>query len=118
LSLSGHIEDISAFYGKMDIYVNTSVHEGIPMSILEAMAHGLPVVAPDVGGIGEIIDDGVNGFLVAGRTPEAFAGPIRQLRDTDLRQRIGEAAREKIHQSFSAQSMAAQYYQLYQELVS
>ena len=114
----GHIVDISTFYGRINAYINTSVHEGIPMSILEAMAHGLPVVAPDVGGIGEIIENGVDGFLVTERSPEAFAEPLLQLRDAALRQRIGVAAREKIRSSFSAQNMAAQYYQLYRELLA
>jgi glycosyltransferase involved in cell wall biosynthesis len=117
-SLLGHLEDIPAFYGRLDVYINTSVHEGVPMSILEAMAHGLPVVAPDVGGIGEIIENGVDGFLVAGRNPEDFADPILKLQDAKLRRRIGEAAREKIRRSFSAQSMAEQYYQLYRELAT
>ena len=98
--------------------MNTSVHEGLPMSILEAMAHGLPVIAPNVGGISEIIDDGIDGFLVNDRSPAAFAEQILKLQDVKLRRRMGEAAREKIHRSFSAQSMAAQYYKLYRELVA
>jgi len=67
--LHGHVEDMLTFYRSLDLYLNTSVHEGIPMSILEAMAHGLPVVAPDVGGISEIISNGEDGYLVDTRDP-------------------------------------------------
>lgn len=115
-ALSGHLDDIAAYHNKLDIYLNTSLHEGIPMSILEAMAHGLPVVAAAVGGINEIINHGVDGFLVNSRCPEAFAAQILQLQDATLRRRIGTAAREKIRTRFSAQFMARQYLGLYHEL--
>jgi glycosyltransferase involved in cell wall biosynthesis len=116
-SMPGHSDDISSFYSKIDVYLNSSEHEGIPMSILEAMAYGLPVVAPKVGGIAEIIEDGVDGFLVSGREPEAFVGPILQLQDADLRLRIGRAARNKIEQSFSSEQMADQYSTLYRHVL-
>lgn len=112
----GAVEEMEAFYQGLDIYLNTSLHEGIPMSILEAMAHGLPVVAPDVGGIGEIIDDGVEGFLVRSRNPADFAEKCLLLQDSALRQRMGLAAREKVERAFSAEQMARQYRQLYLDL--
>ncbi len=117
-TLPGHRDDINQFYSSINVYLNTSEHEGIPMSILEAMAYGLPVVAPNVGGIGEIITDGVDGFLVNDRRPESFAQPLLQLRDATVRRRIGEAAREKIRGSFSAQSMGAHYCQIYRDLLA
>ncbi len=117
-ALPGHSAAMSQFYRQLDVYLNTSLHEGIPMSILEAMAHGLPVVAPNVGGISEMIDHGVDGFLVTERTPEAFAAPLLQLQDVALRRRIGTAAREKVRTRFSAQKMTAAYLRLYQELIA
>jgi len=116
-ALPGHLSDMPQFYRQLDVYLNTSLHEGIPMSILEAMAHGLPVVAPDVGGISEMIDHGVDGFLVTERTPEAFAAALMQLQDVAVRRRIGAAAREKVRARFSAQKMTAAYLRLYQELI-
>lgn len=112
--LKGHQDDMDAFYGGIDIYLNTSVHEGIPMTILEALARGIPVVAPAVGGIGEIITDGVEGFLVKSRDPDAFAEKCLLLRENrELRENMSKAARGRAEQAFSAESMAEKYYRLY-----
>ena len=112
--LKGHIEDMLPFYRSLDLYLNTSVHEGIPMSILEAMAHGLPIVAPDVGGISEIVSNDEDGYLVSTRDPKAFAEKCFLLyKNRQLRRRMAGAAREKIVKSFSVENMAAQYHELY-----
>jgi glycosyltransferase involved in cell wall biosynthesis len=117
-TLRGHLDDMQRFYSELDVYMNTSLHEGIPMSILEAMAHGVPVIAPQVGGIVEIIDDGVDGFLVSGRKPQDFAEKCIWLQDFELRKRMGQAARDKVKRLFSAEQMAHQYHRLYHELAS
>ena len=84
------------------------------MSILEVMAHGLPVVAPDVGGISEIVSNGEDGYLVDIRDPMAFAEKCLLLyKNRELRWRMAQAAREKIVKSFSVDNMAAQYHELY-----
>jgi len=114
----GHQSDMDLFYRGLDVYLNTSVHEGIPMTILEALAHGLPVIAPAVGGIVEIIDDGTQGFLIGSRTPEDFAKKCLRLRDNrDERERFGRAARGKAEQAFTAAKMAEQYYQIYRRSI-
>jgi glycosyltransferase involved in cell wall biosynthesis len=88
---------MSTFYRGVDLYLNTSIHEGIPMSVLEAMAHGLPVVAPNVGGISEIIDQGVEGYLLEDRDPKASAEKFFLLYENKgLRERMSHAAREKV----------------------
>ncbi|MBE9572724.1 MAG: glycosyltransferase family 4 protein [Proteobacteria bacterium] len=115
--LKGHLNDISAFYRDLDLYLNTSIHEGIPMSVLEAMAHGLPVIAPNVGGLREIVDDEVGGYLLEGRNPEAYADKCLLLYENKpLRQRISQAAREKVVRAFSMENMAQQYYNIYLDL--
>ena len=112
--LRGFIEDVASFYKEIDVYMNTSVHKGIPMSVLEAMAQGLPVIAPDVGGLGEIIEDGVQGFLVKGRDPNDFADRcVRLYKDEQLRQRMGLAARKRMETVFSHSRMAHNYHELY-----
>ena len=117
--LQGHLDDMPPFYRSLDLYLNTSVHEGIPMSILEAIAHGLPVVAPDVGGISEIVSDGEDGYLIEKRDPKAFAEKCFLLYENkQLRRRIAWVTREKIVKSFSVENMAAQYYELYLNVVN
>jgi L-malate glycosyltransferase len=117
-TLKGNVEDMDFFYRGLDLYLNTSVHEGVPMTILEAMAHGLPVVAPKVGGITEIITDGVEGFLIPTREPGDFAEKcLLLLRNPALREKMGLAAREKVERCFSASATAEQYRRLYYEVV-
>jgi glycosyltransferase involved in cell wall biosynthesis len=112
--LRGHQDDMDAFYRGLDIYLNTSTHEGIPMTILEALAHGLPVIAPAVGGIPEIISNGVEGFLINSRDPAEFAAKCLALWEQgELRKRMSRAAREKAERAFSAEKMADNYYRLY-----
>jgi len=117
--LKGHQDDMDTFYRGIDLYLNTSVHEGIPMTILEALARGIPVVAPAVGGISEIITNGVEGFLVDSRNPDAFAEKCLLLMDNmELRERMSKAARCRAESAFSAEKMAGNYYQLYRRAVS
>jgi L-malate glycosyltransferase len=116
--LKGHVDDMSSFYSGIDLYLNTSIHEGIPVSILEAMAWGLPVVAPRVGGIPEIITDGEEGFLIDGREPRDFAEKIRLLcQDVELRRLMGAKARARVEQCFSVHAMTEGYLKIYHELL-
>jgi len=125
LRLDGHVNllptqpDPFPYYNSLDLYLNTSLHEGIPMSILEAMACGKPVVAPRVGGIPEIISHTQEGFLIDGRKPEDYAYTCLSLvRNRALRNQMGQAAREKIATDFSASKMAQSYYELYMSIIS
>lgn len=115
--LKKHLDDISTFYKGLSLYLNTSIHEGIPMSVLESMAHGLPIVAPNVGGFSEIIEDGVQGYLIEDRDPKKFSGKcIKLFEDKKLLKKMSEAAREKVVQNFSVDKMIKQYYDLYEKL--
>jgi glycosyltransferase involved in cell wall biosynthesis len=113
-TLKGHQDDMGSFYRGLDVYLNTSVHEGIPMTILEALAHGVPVIAPAVGGIVEIINDGKEGFLIDSRMPSHFVEKCLFLRNNpEERMGMARAARERAERSFSADKMAEGYYRLY-----
>lgn len=116
--LLGHIDDMADFYRRIDLYVNTSAHEGIPMSVLEAMAYGAPLVAPEVGGFPEIIQSGVHGFLVKERKAENFAAAcLKIIRDPDRHREMSLQARARIERHFSAAAMAANYRAVYGEVV-
>lgn len=115
-TLLGEVADMSAFYRGLDIYISTSRHEGLPMSILEAMAHALPVVAPAVGGIGEAVRNQREGLLIEGRDPTSYAqGCRRLLRDHAFRRRAGAAGRARVLTEFSTARMAERYRELYGE---
>jgi L-malate glycosyltransferase len=118
-SLDGFVEDMASFYMGLDLYVSTSLHEGFPMSVLEAMSHGLPVVALVDGGIKEAVADGVEGFLIDTRDPKRFAQKCLQIyRDHVLRNKMGAASRERVTREFSIHTMAEKYYELYRKVLS
>jgi glycosyltransferase involved in cell wall biosynthesis len=116
--LRGFIRDVGSFYQGLDVYINTSIHEGIPMSVLEAMARGVPPIVPRVGGMEEIVTDGVDGYLVDGRDPLVFAERCLALyKDETLRQNMARAAREKIISQFSIGRMVSAYLELYMRTI-
>ncbi len=87
---------VSDYLARMSVACLTSKSEGLPNAILEYMAAGLPVVATGVGGVSELVEDGVTGYLIRDRTPEAVAAPIVQLlRDDTLRARMGQMSLER-----------------------
>ena len=115
--LLGHVQDMEGFYRSIDVYLNTSRHEGMPMTLLEAMSHGIPVVAPSVGGLKEMITHGVEGVLVEERTAGSFADAlIGLMRDRHAARSMGMQARQRIEQDFSSRKMVKSYYDLYSSL--
>lgn len=112
--MKGPVKEIGDFYRGLDVYISTSIHEGIPMSVLEAMALEIPPVVPRVGGLLEIVTDGVDGYLVGGRDPRSFAQRCLALYQNDeLRRRMGRAAREKVVKKFSLAKMVDSYMDVY-----
>ena len=117
--MKGFVDNMATFYRGIDIFINTSLHEGLPMSILEAMAHGIPVVAPNSGGLPEILNNGSQGYLVDGRNPKMFAEKCLQLyRNKELARKIGTASRERIINNFSVEKMAEKHYCLYKKMIT
>jgi len=93
--LAGHWDDMPALYRELDVLVSTSHSEAMPLALMEGMASGLPVVATRVGGVPEIVQHGISGWLVAARDIEDIAGRVRQLLgQPQLRQHMGAAARQ------------------------
>jgi glycosyltransferase involved in cell wall biosynthesis len=115
--LLGHVDAMQGFYNELDLYINTSIHEGTPMSILEAMANGLPVIAFDVGGLKDIITDGADGFTIPEGDKAQFI--YRTLELVDHPQKLitfGEVAHRKIIDCFSTTRMVEGYQELYQRI--
>ena len=112
--LAGAREDIPELLRSFDLFVLPSLAEGISNTILEAMASGLPVVATNVGGNSELVDDGITGALVASGDIEALARAILQYAAAPEKSRTqGHAGRIRAEQKFSIESMVANYASLY-----
>lgn len=110
VTLTGSRSDIPDLLAAMDCFALTSKNEASPVSILEAMSSGLPVVAPRVGSIPDAIDDTVNGLLVEASNLDQTAAAITSLMlDPQQRSQIGEAARIKAKQYGSLETMVAGY---------
>jgi len=104
-------------FAEAAVYVLPSYNEGMPMSILEAMAHGLPVVATRVGGIPEVVDSGEDGFLVDAGDVDGLVAAIESLlSDAALRTRMGARARRKVVERFSSEAVIPQVEAIYRSL--
>jgi glycosyltransferase involved in cell wall biosynthesis len=107
-------QDVADLLSGADVFVMPSLAEGNPLSLMEAMASGLPVVASAVGGIPDLIDDGVNGYLVKPRDVDQLSEAIGRLAaDEDLRRGIGARNSEKAAREFDIGLMADRYWELY-----
>lgn len=114
----GHIENIAEFWRSAHIAVLPSYREGLPKSLLEAAACGRPIVTTDTSGCKEVVDDGINGFLVPVRDIQALAEAVEKLiLDGQLRQKMGAAGRRKVEQEFSDAIVLKQTLEIYQELL-
>jgi len=109
----GHREDARELLAACDLYANSSISEGISLTILEAMAAGLPVVATRVGGTPEIVD-ATCGRLVPSRDPDALGSTLAALAaDAALRQTLGREARTRVEQRFTLDRMVHEYRDAY-----
>jgi len=109
------LAELPDVYKLMSISVLCSKVEGFPNAVLESMATGTPVVAANVGGIPELIEDGVTGTLVSGRDPEPFAAAIETLMDIpDECRAMGERAKQRVQEQFSLDTMVSEYKALYE----
>ena len=114
----GHRNDSHDILGLLDLFVLSSISEGIPMVLLEALALARPVVATRVGGVPEVIEHGVSGLLVgAGREDELAQSCIALIDNYDFARRLGLAGRKRIEEQFSANVMAEKVAEVYRTLV-
>jgi glycosyltransferase involved in cell wall biosynthesis len=115
---AGWREDMSRIWAASDLAVLPSYREGLPVTLQEAAATGLPLVAADVPGSREIVNDGENGYLVAVADANDLAGKLsRLIRDPDLRRRHGRESRELAEREFDAKTLAMRIVSLYDEII-
>ena len=110
----GFRDDVAAVLAAADVFALSSEWEGMPVSLLEAMAAGCPVVATAVGGVGQVVRDGATGLLVPPGDPPALAAGLRAcLDDPTAARRRATAARAWVVQEFSMRAWAARWEALY-----
>ncbi|HID56525.1 TPA: glycosyltransferase [Candidatus Poribacteria bacterium] len=115
----GMRDDVPELMAAMDIFALSSIDEGLPLAILEAMSAGLPIVATEVGGIPEAVEHGLNGFLLPPRSPQRMAIALQKLIDEpELRRRFSIWARRRVVERFSIRAMIKAYRSIYKEILS
>lgn len=113
----GFITELDDFYSALDMFVLSSLWEGMPAALLEAMSYGLPVVATTVSGIPEAVTDGAEGRLVPPANPGLLAAALLDLaRDPAAMARMGAAGRRRVADRFSPAVTAGNYAALYRKL--
>lgn len=117
VQFTGYCDKTRELFQAADLAVLPSRYESFPTSILEAMAAGCPVVAADVGGISEIIEDGVNGLLVPANDPTSLGKAMGDLlADQEKRASLGHAARKTVEQKFTVEMMCRKIEEAYLSL--
>jgi len=107
---------ISEFYNQADAFVMTSLNEGMSNTMLEALASGLPIISTETGGAKELVQDGINGFLICMKNSEDLAEKISRLMANDgLRERMALESR-KIAEKMSWKNVAEEYFKTYQKI--
>ena len=114
--LTGYQSNVRALLPAADVYVSNSISEGVSITILEAMAAAVPVVATSVGGTPEVLDGGVGGTLVPARSPDRLAAAILDLaRAAGRRARVGDEGRRRVETAFTIDRMVDDYTRIYRQ---
>lgn len=118
VTFAGYRSDARRILRGLDAFTLPSDVEGIPVSVMEAMEAGLPVIATRIGGIPDLIEDGVSGCLIEPGDENALTENILRIASNDnLRNQLGQAARERVVQQFSVQRMARRFEELYEQVL-
>ena len=115
----GYQDDVGSWYESFDVLVLPSANEGTPVVAIEALAAGCPVVATRVGGVPDVVEDGVTGFLVEPRDTEALADRLERLaRDPELRRKLGGTGRERVPSRYAVDRLVGDIDELYRSLLA
>lgn len=116
VSVVGSSNEVSHFLSLADVFCMSSKREGLPLAILEAMAAGLPVLSTDVGGISDVVRDGVTGLLVPSDDIDSMFEGMVSMTDAEARKKFSERGKTRVKE-FSSEHMAAKYCTIYREVV-
>ncbi len=116
---TGARDDVPRLLGAMNVFVLASLSEGMPLTVLEAMASRLPVVASAVGALPDLVDDGVSGFLVEPENPRMLADRIAAFyNDKKMATAFGAAGRLRVERQFNSAIMIGKYSDLYSKIIN
>ena len=114
----GYRRDVAKLLAAMDIFVLTSIREGLPISLIEAMAARRPVVSSDIGSVRDLVQDSINGLVVAARDTAAFTAAVERLiQSPELCRTLADAGRRTVEASFSLPAVIRAYENLYRTAV-
>jgi glycosyltransferase involved in cell wall biosynthesis len=108
---------IHDYYAAADVYAQVSVYEGMPMTLLEAMASGLPLVGTDVPGIAEFVDS-ETGLLVPAESPPELADAMTALRDVDHRKQLAQACLTRVAERYEIDRTVEAYHEIYEQVTA
>lgn len=114
--VTGRVPEVHPYYAAADAFVSASKAEGLPITVLEAMAAALPVVAPDIPGVNEAVNDGETGALYPSGQVESLVTAIEEVTDSERQDQYGSAGRERVSRYFDVEQMADTYARLYERL--
>jgi len=119
IRLTGFRSDVANLMRCSDIGLLSSETESAPLTLLEGMSSGLPMIATNVGGIPEIIENGMNGVIVPPKNPEAIANQIINLiKDPELRTQLGTKARETILEKYTSEKVVNEYIKVFNDVIN
>jgi len=118
IRMMGFRSDVAEILRTADALVMASETESAPLTVLEGMSSGLPIIATDVGGIPEQVEDGVNGFLVPVKRPDDIAEAVLKLNaDINLKMKMGENSRKKVLERYTVDRVLDQYMKIYESVI-
>ncbi|MBJ6488818.1 glycosyltransferase, partial [Enterobacter cloacae] len=113
----GEVSNVQDYLDKADVFMLISNYEGFPISIIEAMKTGLPVIASDVGGVCEAVIDKQNGYLIPRKDVDALRSRLEELiENPDLLIKFGKESRELYELNFTLNNMVDSYHQVFAEV--
>jgi len=117
ICLPGYRKDARRYLPFFDVFALTSLTEGLPISLLEAMDAGVPVVAPNVGDVGSVLEQGNSGIIYGKGNLKEFIFYLRNLwRDSGLREKYSVRGPARVKERYTAEAMAAAYHKIYEEV--
>jgi glycosyltransferase involved in cell wall biosynthesis len=117
IEFTGDVSNVADYLASFDVFVFPSLSEGLGSSLLDALSFGLPVIASNVGGISEIVDDGINGILIPPNDPDSLVNALHRVAgDAQLRNAMRDANLQKTA-NYGADRMAAAYDEIYRSIL-